>query len=106
MTMTRTVARLRVSKAAFDEISKKLKDAGYDCVMTDGNIDMEGIALESLQACDVYDETVVELAAAHRTLERVKQLRDHWLSLDADDPLIMETFYELAKALTAALEGE
>ena len=44
--MTYTYAVLEVSKAAYDEIAAKLRDAGYDHAFTDeGEIDMHGIAL-------------------------------------------------------------
>ncbi len=43
---THTFATLEVSQAVFDEIEKKLRDAGYDYVFTEGLIDMHGIALE------------------------------------------------------------
>lgn len=43
--MTHTYVVLEVSKACYDEIAKKLKEAGYDHVFNDGEIDMHGIAL-------------------------------------------------------------
>lgn len=43
---THTFATLEVSQAAFDEIEKKLREAGYDHAFVDGLIDMHGIALE------------------------------------------------------------
>lgn len=47
LTQTHTYAELDVSKAAFDEIATKLRNAGYDDVFLDGGdtIDMHGIAL-------------------------------------------------------------
>jgi hypothetical protein len=67
----------------------------------------EALALAYGQASGIR-----ELFHGHRpepqnaTIERVKQLRDHWLGLDAEDPLILEVFHELAQALTAVLEQE
>jgi len=43
---THTVATLEVSKAAYNEIAEKLKQANYDHVFIgDGLLDMTGIAL-------------------------------------------------------------
>lgn len=42
--MTHTYVVLEVSKACYDEIAKKLKEAGYDCEHN-GEIDMHGVAL-------------------------------------------------------------
>lgn len=43
---TRTVVALDLSKAAFEEIATKLRQAGYDhCFMSEGEIDMHGIAV-------------------------------------------------------------
>ena len=46
-TRTRTYALLEISKEAFDEITGKMKEAGYDHAFEDhGNvIDMHGIAV-------------------------------------------------------------
>lgn len=46
--MSYTVAKLEVSPVAFDEIKKKLLDAGYEQAVKRGGtlIDMTGIALE------------------------------------------------------------
>lgn len=46
LTHTRTYATLEVSKPAFDEIAKKLREARYDHAFQDGLIDMYGIALK------------------------------------------------------------
>ncbi len=45
--MTHTYATLEISAQAFDEIARKLKDAGYDTAFDDRGtlIDMHGIAL-------------------------------------------------------------
>lgn len=43
---THTFATLEVSQAVFDEVEKKLREAGYDHAFVDGLIDMHGIALE------------------------------------------------------------
>lgn len=45
---TRTYATMEVSKATFDEIAAKMRDAGYDHVFLNRGetIDMHGIALE------------------------------------------------------------
>lgn len=44
---THTYVKLAVSRAVFDEVHDKLKDAGYDHAFTElGVIDMHGIALE------------------------------------------------------------
>lgn len=45
---TRTLARLQVTQSTFDEIAKKLKAVGYydHVFLPDGNIAMDGIALE------------------------------------------------------------
>jgi hypothetical protein len=46
--MTRTIATLEVSAAAYQEISAKLRAAGYDhAIGTNGVIDMNGIGLET-----------------------------------------------------------
>lgn len=46
MSGTHTYALLEVSSAAYDEIAKKLKDAGYGHVFSsEGHIDMHGLAL-------------------------------------------------------------
>lgn len=45
---THTFAVLEISQAAFDEIARLLRDAGYDCFATDNErtvIDMHGIGL-------------------------------------------------------------
>lgn len=43
---THTFATLEISTSAFDEIKKKLKDAGYDHAFVEDNvIDMHGIGL-------------------------------------------------------------
>lgn len=42
---THTYAVLEVSKEAFNEIKKKLREAGYDHAFIDDVIDMHGIAL-------------------------------------------------------------
>lgn len=50
---THTYATLEVSKAAYDEIRKKLEDAGYQHAFhEDGLIDMHGIALTPEPADD------------------------------------------------------
>lgn len=44
--MTYTYVTLEVSKACYEEIAKKLREAGYDHVFFhNGNIDMGGIAI-------------------------------------------------------------
>lgn len=44
--VTHTYALLEVSRATFEEIACKLRDAGYDhAFIEDGEIDMHGIAL-------------------------------------------------------------
>lgn len=44
--MTHTYVILEVSKPCYEEIAKKLREAGYDHVFeSDGTIDMHGIAL-------------------------------------------------------------
>lgn len=43
--MTHTYATLEVSAEAYDEIKRKLEDAGYQHAFIDGAIDMHGIAL-------------------------------------------------------------
>ena len=44
--MTHTYALLEVSNAAYQEIKRKLVDAGYShAIHSDGEIDMHGIAL-------------------------------------------------------------
>jgi hypothetical protein len=46
MTYTHSYALLEVSQEAYDEIAKKLREAGYDhAFMDDGEVDMHGIAL-------------------------------------------------------------
>jgi hypothetical protein len=46
MTATHTYVVLEVSKRAFEEIKKKLKEAGYQHTFHDGLIDMHGIAIQ------------------------------------------------------------
>lgn len=41
--MTYTCAKLELSKSAFDEITRKLRDAGYDHAFIDEGIDMTHI---------------------------------------------------------------
>lgn len=49
-TVTHTLAELEVSKAAYNEITAKLKAASYDHVFIgDGLLDMTGIALVQYQ---------------------------------------------------------
>lgn len=44
---THTFAELELSQRAYDEIARKLKDAGYDhAFMHDGAIDMAGIGVK------------------------------------------------------------
>lgn len=43
--MSHTYVVLEVSKAAFEEIREKLKEAGYEHAFHDELIDMHGIAL-------------------------------------------------------------
>ena len=46
--MSHTIAMLEVSAAAYQEISAKLRAAGYDhAIGTNGVIDMNGIGLET-----------------------------------------------------------
>lgn len=46
MTATHTVATLEVSESTYEEIAKKLREAGYGHVfLDDGVIDMTGIGL-------------------------------------------------------------
>lgn len=48
---THTVVILEVSKASYDEIAQKLRKADYHHVfMSDGSIDMTGIALQGNSA--------------------------------------------------------
>lgn len=44
--MTHTFVTMEVSRAAYDEIAGKMRDAGYGHAFVDGLIDMHGIALE------------------------------------------------------------
>jgi hypothetical protein len=46
--MTHTYAVLELSKAAFDEITQKLRAAGYDHAFHDDVVDMQGIAVSAL----------------------------------------------------------
>jgi hypothetical protein len=55
--MTHTFATLEVSKATFDEIEGKLREAGYDHAFVEEFIDMNGIALEREQGEDVRHDT-------------------------------------------------
>jgi len=43
--MTHTFAALKVSNQVYEEIEKKLREAGYDHAFIDGAIDMHGIGL-------------------------------------------------------------
>lgn len=43
--MTHTFATLEVTDSTYEEIEKKLKEAGYDHAFIEGAIDMNGIAL-------------------------------------------------------------
>lgn len=57
---THTYAELELSKAAYDEIAKKLRDAGYDhAFMEDGTIDMHGIGVT--REVNEVDRATVEL---------------------------------------------
>lgn len=54
--MTYTCAKLPISKAAYDEIAKKLREAGYDHVFSDEGIDMTHIMVEAEEAQDLTCE--------------------------------------------------
>ena len=43
--MTHSFAELEVSELAYNEIKRKLKEAGYEHAFIEGAIDMKGIAL-------------------------------------------------------------
>jgi hypothetical protein len=45
MRTTYTMVKLEVSKQTYEEIEKKLKDAGYDRAFVEEGIDMHGICL-------------------------------------------------------------
>jgi hypothetical protein len=54
---THTYATLEVSRAAYDEIRKKLEDAGYQHAFhEDGLIDMHGIALTPEEITEKAEE--------------------------------------------------
>jgi hypothetical protein len=46
MTSTRTFVVLGISKTAYEEIAKKLRNAGYEHVFSNGVMDMHGLALK------------------------------------------------------------
>ena len=51
--MTHTYALLEVSAAAYEEIAKKLREAGYDHAFNaEGEIDMHGIGLSRAAATE------------------------------------------------------
>lgn len=52
--MTHTYVELEVSQAAYDEVARKLKEAGYThTFMEDGTIDMHGIGLVCAKPCEL-----------------------------------------------------
>jgi hypothetical protein len=57
LTSTHTYAELELSQSAYDEIARKLREAGYDhSFMDDGVIDMHGIGVtraETSRRCTV-----------------------------------------------------
>jgi hypothetical protein len=60
--MTYTFVTMEISKAAYEEIAAKMRDAGYDHAFDeDGEIDMHGIALVPVDAersdsqCKIFD---------------------------------------------------
>lgn len=74
--MTRTYAVLEVSRATFDEIADKLREAGYGHAFDDGGrtIDMHGIGLQA--APNRAMKTAVTSAHAHTaTTERAPSRR-------------------------------
>lgn len=76
MKQTRTYALLEISFAAYQEIAKKLKDAGYDhAFMKNGHIDMHGIAVSSAPHPEV--ESLLEQCREWKlTPEELKKLED------------------------------
>ena len=61
---TYTYALLDVSAATYDEIEKKLREAGYDHAFNDkGEIDMHGIALARPAELGTPDENTVDAMA-------------------------------------------
>lgn len=47
---THTTARLEVSRAFFEDVKARLRDAGYDhAFLQDGSIDMTGIAIAPVE---------------------------------------------------------
>lgn len=49
---THTFALMEVSDATFEEVARKLREAGYDHAFVDGHLDMHGIALAKKDADD------------------------------------------------------
>ena len=82
MTSTHTVATLEVSKATYNEIAARLREAGYDHVfLHDGVIDMTGIGLVMLATpkrpvCGICGEPGGGCSHhEHETAERVAQCK-------------------------------
>ena len=85
MAKTYTYVKLQISKLAFDEIKKKLTEAGYEhCFSDDGCIDMHGLSLESdeklkqklLPSCDVLLAVIEKTKKKRYQLKKKKQQRE------------------------------
>lgn len=73
--MTHTYAVLDVSRATFDDVKRRLTDAGYEHTFHDDVIDMHGIAL---RAVDTPDTPLTFQQLIQANLSRVER----WHSLD------------------------
>ena len=74
MKSTHTYVELPVSKAAHDEISAKLKAAGYDHAFDGETIHMQGLALSIDKSAPPLGYVLVELDRINTLTERVKAL--------------------------------
>lgn len=67
---THTYAELGLSQAAYHEIARKLRDAGYDhAFMEDGTIDMHGIGVTANALCE--DEGCPQRGTSHICVDDV-----------------------------------
>jgi len=79
MKQTHTYVVLELSKAAVDEISDKLRAAGYDHAFHDGVVDMHGIAV-SYEPKDKHPWKEIYRGAAVKQCETcgIQRLGDLW----------------------------
>ena len=73
--MTHTYATLEISRAAYDEIAQKLRDAGYDHVFDGKTIDMHGIGLEPEPAKPLRAEQVIDPETGQRFFRYAERMQ-------------------------------